>query len=347
MDHPTLDDGYAIHPDGHMLVPLHGKHGTGRHAKIDPDDYEKVRAWKWYANHHGYVYGHRYVEGRIKLEVKLHHLVQETPDGMMCDHVNGDRADACRSNLRVATFSVNNRNRRRRGASGFKGVMAMKDGRWAARVKWQGKNWNLGAFAEKEPAARAYDAAALYVDPRIGVHALNFPGEAAPMHPVALRKQAALDGNLREKSSPFYGVHWKVRNEAFQAFGTDAAGQTHYLGLYLDEIDAARAHDAFEIQARGPKAWVNFADSAPKPKAEILAGSLQLGDRPVKRANRKPGKHGFRGVNYQKRGRKHWVARITFSGRRVCLGYFATPTEAARAYDDACVSAGLPPANRV
>jgi hypothetical protein len=40
----------------------------------------------------------------------------------------------------------------------------------------------------------------------------------------------------------------------------------------------------------------------------------------------------FRGVNYSRNSRK-WIARITFEGRRLFLGYFIEEVEAARAYD--------------
>lgn len=40
----------------------------------------------------------------------------------------------------------------------------------------------------------------------------------------------------------------------------------------------------------------------------------------------------FRGVSYSTNSRK-WIARITFEGRRLFLGYFTDEVEAARAYD--------------
>jgi hypothetical protein len=40
----------------------------------------------------------------------------------------------------------------------------------------------------------------------------------------------------------------------------------------------------------------------------------------------------FRGVSYNSSSRK-WVARITFEGKRLSLGYFVEEVEAARAYD--------------
>lgn len=54
---------------------------------------------------------------------------------------------------------------------------------------------------------------------------------------------------------------------------------------------------------------------------------------------RKHNQSGLKGVRRMKKEklRKVWNARITVSGREVCLGYFYTAGEAARAYDAAAI----------
>lgn len=47
----------------------------------------------------------------------------------------------------------------------------------------------------------------------------------------------------------------------------------------------------------------------------------------------------YRGVRFMTRRRKNWQAQITVARRTRSLGYFATPTEAARAYNIAAVAA--------
>lgn len=46
------------------------------------------------------------------------------------------------------------------------------------------------------------------------------------------------------------------------------------------------------------------------------------------------GVSGFKGVSFHRRS-KTWRARIRNDGREVCLGYFHSPVDAARAYDRA------------
>jgi hypothetical protein len=45
---------------------------------------------------------------------------------------------------------------------------------------------------------------------------------------------------------------------------------------------------------------------------------------------------GYRGVNFYKQNRK-WVAKISIDGRRKSIGYYSTPEDAARAYDNICL----------
>ena len=82
----------------------------------------------------------------------------------LVDHIDGDGLNNRRSNLRPATPSQNNANRRksRQNTSGFKGVSYYhRTSRWRAYVGVDGKAIHLGYFDTAIDAARAYDAAAL------------------------------------------------------------------------------------------------------------------------------------------------------------------------------------------
>jgi len=67
----------------------------------------------------------------------LHHCVLPLRTDVYVDHVNGNRLDARRENLRYATNSLNQANRRAvRTLAGFKGVTWHKQvGRWQAAVE--------------------------------------------------------------------------------------------------------------------------------------------------------------------------------------------------------------------
>ncbi len=80
------------------------------------------------------------------------------------DHKNLDRLDNRILNLRLATRSQNNANRRvrRDSESGIKGVSFHKQRKkWMARIKKDSKYRHLGLFNTPEEAKMAYDLAAV------------------------------------------------------------------------------------------------------------------------------------------------------------------------------------------
>ncbi len=106
--------------------------------------------------------------------VHLHRELVTPPDGMWADHVNRNRLDNRRQNLRFATPSQNGGNRshgfpRTKHLSAFKGVCPVPYGWWHATIAGR----YLGRFRSEEDAAAAYDKAAVE---RYGEFAvLNFP----------------------------------------------------------------------------------------------------------------------------------------------------------------------------
>ncbi len=97
-------------------------------------------------------------------------------DGKIADHINRNRLDCRRANLRVTDKAGNARNsgRKKNNTSGYKGVYPHPGSRlrpWVAQV---GRTY-LGCFETAELAAQAYDVKAkeLYGE----FASLNFPKE--------------------------------------------------------------------------------------------------------------------------------------------------------------------------
>ena len=79
-------------------------------------------------------------------------------DRRVGDHINGEPLDNRRANLRAVSKSGSSQNVSGRGRSRYRGVYLTRQGRWSAKVKYQGKTNHLGLFATEEDAALAADA---------------------------------------------------------------------------------------------------------------------------------------------------------------------------------------------
>jgi hypothetical protein len=75
-------------------------------------------------------------------------------DKRIGDHINGDRLDNRRTNLRIVNASQSSSNVKSRAASGYRGVYPNRARtRWVAKAKFQGKMINLGTYDDPEVAA--------------------------------------------------------------------------------------------------------------------------------------------------------------------------------------------------
>lgn len=141
-----------------VRIPLFLKRALVAYATVDAANYHLVAPYVWHLHNKGYAAatGHP-VQGRRGRTVLMHRLVLGLTEADQCsDHINQNKLDNRRSNLRVLTAAQNNQNRRgKRGStSAFKGVH-FRAGRkpWLASVKAHGKRYCLGAFATEREAA--------------------------------------------------------------------------------------------------------------------------------------------------------------------------------------------------
>jgi hypothetical protein len=119
--------------------------------KLDKGDYEKCRPYIWGKDYKGYVV---YNYGGNVLRIRMHRFILNAPDDVQVDHINGDKSDNRRANLRVCTPCENAYNRKvpSNNTSGFKGVRNVK-GRWAAGITVNKKYIHLGYFDDIQEAA--------------------------------------------------------------------------------------------------------------------------------------------------------------------------------------------------
>lgn len=94
---------------------------------------------------------------------KLHRAVLDFPESNV-DHINLNKRDCRKSNLRLANQSQNiaNSEKRSTNTSGYKGVFWHKRAKkWMAQLMYNGRSIYLGLHPTKEAAAIAYNTGAL------------------------------------------------------------------------------------------------------------------------------------------------------------------------------------------
>lgn len=124
----------------------------GKVAIIDNDDLHLVNSISWRLHSQQYAYSNKGL---------MHRIIMKCPDGMEVDHINHDKLDNRKINLRICTKSENSRNTKSNigSESRFKGVslnLKIKS-KWFAKIHFKGRNIYVGSFMEEEQAAMAYD----------------------------------------------------------------------------------------------------------------------------------------------------------------------------------------------
>jgi hypothetical protein len=98
----------------------------------------------------------------VRLDVVLLHRwllgILDAGPAVLGDHINGDRLDCRRSNLRVVTPAESSANVRGRAASGYRGVYSTSGGRYYAAAKQGGRIIRLGVVDDPVEAAEVADA---------------------------------------------------------------------------------------------------------------------------------------------------------------------------------------------
>jgi hypothetical protein len=150
------------------------------YAKVDPDDYKRLRIYKFIARKGTSCFYAQMLEPNVitsKKVLHMHQIILEVPEGMIIDHINHDGMDNRSANLRAATRAQNSRNRKkfpRKCSSKYKGVYLHKSSlKWQARIMLEKKRRNLGYFNNEIDAAKAYDEAAKKYHGEFAC--LNFP----------------------------------------------------------------------------------------------------------------------------------------------------------------------------
>lgn len=127
-------------------------------AVIDDDDYERVMEHLWRLHNRGYACAD--IEGHT---VTLHRFVMNARPKSVIDHINHDKLDCRKENLRTCTQSQNKANSYgyvKIRESKYKGVKKTPSGKYVANLNWNGVRISANGFTDEYDCSRAYDALA-------------------------------------------------------------------------------------------------------------------------------------------------------------------------------------------
>lgn len=132
----------------------------GNFCIVDNEDYKKYSKYKWHSDVHGYALRGIWNHGKRIKVIRLHREIINAPNDLWVDHINHNKRDNRKKNLRLVNASQNiwNSHGQNNSSSRFKGVYWKKQNSvWAAQIKCKGKTFHIGYFKKEKQAALAYN----------------------------------------------------------------------------------------------------------------------------------------------------------------------------------------------
>ena len=150
LDKTIFDPNEIVIYDDYAEIILYDRKGNEKaRALIDIDDVDKVKNIRWGFSH-GYAVN-------SNTGIKLHRFIMNCPYDMEVDHINRNRLDNRKSNLRITTHQQNNMNKglTKSNTSGYTGIHWYKArNKWQVSIKVNYKSIFLGYYADLEEAIK-------------------------------------------------------------------------------------------------------------------------------------------------------------------------------------------------
>jgi ribosomal protein S14 len=153
--------------NGHVVCTI----ANGVSFLIDETDYPLVSKYCWQYNR-----PRNYIFMSKRPQKPLSRFLLDCPVGLEVDHINHNRLDNRRNNLRIATRAENQANvsLKSTNTSGYKGVSFCKQTKkWRASIGKGKLQITIGRYDTREDAAKAYDIKAIELQGEFAC--LNYP----------------------------------------------------------------------------------------------------------------------------------------------------------------------------
>ncbi|AYV76846.1 MAG: HNH endonuclease [Barrevirus sp.] len=236
-------------------IQLGGKNGGT--AIVDEEWYDELSKCSWSKNDEGYVSG--IVDGQNRL---MHSIVMGAKKGQKVDHINGNRSDNRKSNLRFTEPLPNGQNKRKyktkkTPTSKFRGIN-YRAGKYHAAMKLDGIQNYLGGYDTEAEAVDAWEM--FVVHNKLDHINLNYPEKRAEY--------------LARKYVPFISQQKKREHVGIYLSGNKfyvvitIKGKQVPIGSSDNKIKAAEMYDDYIVQNKILEKKLNFPDRHPNYSKE-------------------------------------------------------------------------------
>lgn len=221
---------------------------SGDIVLVDDEDFETLSGYKWYRHVGGYAARGSTAFG----SALMHREIMKAKKGQIVDHINRNKLDNRKSNLRICTTKENVFNTAKRNVvltSKYKGVHFDKDrNKYIANISIDNKSTYLGGYEKEEDAAYYYNENAKILQGEFAV--LNeLPEGYTPTSPF----MSKISGRY---SSIYRGVSYKKCSNRWSARVYFPGGHKH-VGTFSTERIAAEMYNVVALDVLGDKAKLN------------------------------------------------------------------------------------------
>lgn len=116
-------------------------------CEIDEEDYDLISKYNWNISN-----GYAKANGKIF----MHRLINKTPIGLYTDHIDKNKLNNKKNNLRTCTIQENNCNTKfKNNKTGVKGV-SISGNKFRVRIQFANKHISIGSYNSLEDAKLAY-----------------------------------------------------------------------------------------------------------------------------------------------------------------------------------------------
>jgi len=243
---------------------------------VSPEDYEELSKFKWFINNGGYAHGN--CDGKM---YKMHRFIMKPSDNYVVDHINGNKLDNRKINLRITSTQKNNENKRKiqskLPSSDYLGVCKIKNNnKYHAVCKYDGKTYNLGNYNDEKTAAEMRDT--YIVQNKLDHMTLNFPDKKEKY----LKSDVIKPSKKQENKCGYYGITYNKKNNKYTT-KIKINKKTIHIATSNTMIEAAKAYDKYIVDNNIPRKELNFVEDHPNynPNCVIKTNCIEINDKSV------------------------------------------------------------------